>query len=77
MNVPVLQLTPYSWRGKSYKDIRNLMKAVDRVHPSTSITFGPDTMHVRDRRTNTVTKYFVERGAVNAIAAEPTPEVAQ
>lgn len=75
MSVPVLVLTPYSWRGKSYKDIRNLMKAVDRVHPHSGISFSKNAMHVRDVRTGAVTNYAVERGAVNAIASEPTAEV--
>ena len=71
MNAPVLVLTPYSWRGKSYKDIRNLMKAVERVHPGCGTSFTATTMHVRDLRTNVVVSYAVERGEVNAIAAEP------
>lgn len=69
----MLEFTPYSWRGKQYKDIRNLMRAVSKAHPNAGvgISFSSDFMHVRNTRTNEVTSYAVERGSVNAIASEP------
>lgn len=79
MSALALVLTPYTWRGKTYKDIRNLMRAVDKVHPASAISFEPARMRVRDCDTNAVTYYAVERrvgdAQANAVAAEPTPAV--
>lgn len=74
MNFADIVLTPYTWRGKTYKDIRNLFRAVDKVHPRASVSFTQRTMHVRDRDTNITVNYAVERGTENAIAAEPMTE---
>jgi len=67
-------LTPYRWRDRDYKDIRNLMKAVDKAHGgSTAISFGIVAMYVRDLDTKETVAYGVTRGDVNIITADPDP----
>lgn len=41
------RLPIYHWRGRTYKTVLGLCRAVDRIYPNRGVSFGEFEMHVR------------------------------
>lgn len=65
--------TPYSWRGRTYRTLLGLCRAVLRTYPGGSVSFGADEMQVRYRN-GSFLSFYVDRGSTNAIDAAPNRE---
>jgi len=70
-------LTPYRWRGKTYKTVTGLCRAVIRAHGSVAVSFSRYGMHVHGLRDpKAIAVYIVERRPdANVVANEPNKEV--
>jgi hypothetical protein len=42
-----LTLPTYTWRGKTYRSLGGLCRAVEKRHPGGAVSFGPQNMFVR------------------------------
>lgn len=87
----MFELTPYQWRGRTYKTVSGLFRAVAKTYPHASMSFGETEMHVkvkrseegqmRDRmnscavRTHTTYVFDVTRGPINIICDQPKATV--
>lgn len=81
MNILEWKTPAYSWRGRPYRTVTGLCRAVDRHywrlhHVSTSVSFDKEAMTVRLRRPGgteviQVDSYHVARGDVNAVEPDP------
>lgn len=68
-----MTLVPYTWRGRTYKTLDGLCRAVMRAHPHSSVGFDAAEMRVRDLRTGEVAVYSVTRNhpTANEVADQP------
>lgn len=63
---------PYTWRGKSYKTVTGLGRAIFKAYPGAGYTFGESEMHINVRSTRTLYVFDVARTeSVNEICDQP------
>lgn len=70
-----MTFSTYTWRGKTYKTLSGLCRAVMKVHANGAISFGEHEMHVRIMNTRATVVYDVTRTPDNNLVADHAKDI--